>query len=201
MSTISWILTGFAVFYFLRVVYQKQRMAFLAGHLKQFQIEKNMQTLHEGYMRALREDGEARRQQIWELHAPAERALARQLRQLSDALAKEPQARTRISKLAICIPFLDQVLPASTRDFRDLLHIHAAGFEQVEGNASGLDAQQRAYRLSAEMLLLQHSCHWFCKSLNVANARLFARHQVTHAKVLESVAPNTRRAYTEWLRS
>jgi hypothetical protein len=43
--------------------------------------------------------------------------------------------------------------------------------------------------------LMQHTCHWFCRSKAVASARLLARHKTPYAKVLESVAPATRARY------
>jgi hypothetical protein len=45
------------------------------------------------------------------------------------------------------------------------------------------------------MFLMQHSCHWFCKSKAVASARLLVRHKTSYEQVLASVAPETRRAY------
>jgi hypothetical protein len=42
---------------------------------------------------------------------------------------------------------------------------------------------------------MQHSCHWYCKSRNVASARLLLRHQTPYQKVLASVAPETRQSY------
>jgi hypothetical protein len=47
----------------------------------------------------------------------------------------------------------------------------------------------------AELLLMQHSCHWFCRSKVVASARMLASHQTAYPQLLESVAPDTRRAY------
>ena len=56
-------------------------------------------------------------------------------------------------------------------------------------------ARERAFTLSAELFLMQHSCHWFCRSRTIASARLLARHQTPHAQVLASVSPETRNAY------
>jgi hypothetical protein len=42
---------------------------------------------------------------------------------------------------------------------------------------------------------MQHSCHWFCKSRNVASARLLARQQTSHQQVVATVTAETRRAY------
>jgi hypothetical protein len=51
--------------------------------------------------------------------------------------------------------------------------------------------------LLAEILLMQHSCHWYCKSQAVACARLLARHQTSYRKVLDSVDPTTRAHYAD----
>src|SRR3546814_6355118 len=103
------------------------------------------------------------------------------------------------SDLSVCLPYAEHFLPNLSRDYRELLRIHAAGLRHVVDNEDGLDIKNRAYHLSAELYLLQHSCHWFCKSRAVANARLMMRHQVTHQKVLESVSATTRSAYMRWL--
>lgn len=56
-------------------------------------------------------------------------------------------------------------------------------------------ARSRARVILAEMLLMQHSCHWFCKSRTVASARLLARQQTSHEQVVATVTPDTRSAY------
>jgi len=45
------------------------------------------------------------------------------------------------------------------------------------------------------LFLMQHTCHWFCRSKTVASARLLARHKTSYAQVLAAVAPQTREAY------
>ena len=47
----------------------------------------------------------------------------------------------------------------------------------------------------AELLLLQHTCHWYCKSRTVASARMLARHQTPYPQLVASVSPATRQAY------
>ncbi|MDB5878990.1 MAG: hypothetical protein JWQ41_2404, partial [Variovorax sp.] len=46
-----------------------------------------------------------------------------------------------------------------------------------------------------ELFLMQHTCHWFCRSKTVASARMMARHQTSYALLLDSVSPTTRAAY------
>jgi len=75
------------------------------------------------------------------------------------------------------------------------LAIHASGIARAAGNQDGLAPRERAFVMTAELLLMQHSCHWFCKSKTVASARMLARHQTPHAQLVASVSPETRRAY------
>ncbi|MCY1525402.1 hypothetical protein D9M68_603800 [compost metagenome] len=157
-----------------------------------------METLTQGYTRAIREESEARQLQVLETYAQTERAMAAQAQSLANAVQKENPQAARVSTLSFCVPYIERLLPAATRDFRELLHIHAAGLRHVVDNEDRLDAKARAYQLSAELYLLQHSCHWFCKSRAVADARLMLRHQVNHQKVLDSVSAVTRSAYLQW---
>ena len=53
--------------YMLQAKYQRRRIALLASHLSNFQIEKMMGSLTEGYMRALGEADVERGRQIWNL--------------------------------------------------------------------------------------------------------------------------------------
>ncbi|SSW63651.1 hypothetical protein [Achromobacter agilis] len=182
----------------LRVRYQRARIALLGRHLGGLQLERHMETLTQGYARAIREESEARQLQVLETYAQTERAMAAQAQSLANAVQKENPQAARVSTLSFCVPYIERLLPAATRDFRELLHIHAAGLRHVVDNEDRLDAKARAYQLSAELYLLQHSCHWFCKSRAVADARLMLRHQVNHQKVLDSVSAVTRSAYLQW---
>lgn len=184
----------------LRVRYQRARIALLGRHLGSLQLERHMETLTQGYSRAIREETESRQLQVLETFAQTERAMASQANSLANAMQKESPQAARISMLSLCVPYIERFVPAVTRDFRELLHIHAAGLRHVVDNEDHLDAKARAFQLSAELYLLQHSCHWFCKSRAVADARLMLRHQVNHQKVLESVSAATRYAYQQWQR-
>ena len=85
------------------------------------------------------------------------------------------------------------MIPGSGFDLREALKIHAAGLARAAHADAGLSPKARAFTLSAEMLLLQHTCHWFCKSRAVASARMMVRHQTSYALLLQSVSPETRR--------
>ncbi len=185
----------------LRVRYQRTHIALLGRHLANLQLERHMETLTEGYTRAIRETAETRRLQVLDMFTQTERAVAAQTQSLALAMQKESLQAASMGSLPFCLPYAERFLPSVTLDFRELLHIHAAGLRHVVDNEAGWDPNNRAYHLSAELYLFQHSCHWFCKSRTVADARLLRRHQVNHQKVLESVSDVTRLAYLRWLES
>ena len=89
--------------------------------------------------------------------------------------------------------------PSATVDLRALMKIHAQGIEAVVRNEMGRSPRDKAFMLTAELLLMQHSCHWFCKSKTIASARLLGRHQTSYEQVLAAVSPSTRRAYLQLL--
>lgn len=189
-----------AVWQILRVRYQRAHIALLGSHLANLQIERHMETVTQGYTRAIHEESESRQLQVLETYAQTERIVASQVQALANSMQKESRDATRICTLSFCLPYAERFLPSATRDFRQLLRIHAAGLRHVVDNVEQWDPKSRAYHLSAELYLLQHSCHWFCKSRSIADARLMLRHQVQHQKVLDSVSSVTRDAYLRWMR-
>src|SRR3546814_16460935 len=74
---------------------------------------------------------------------------------------KESRQAASMGSTSFCLHYAEHFLPNLTRDFRELLRIHAAGLRHVVDNADGLDIKNRAYHLSAEWYLLKHSCPWF----------------------------------------
>ena len=193
-------LLAFMAWQVVRAQYQRSRIALLARHLSGLQLERYMETLAEGYARAIHEDDESRQLQVLATFQQTQNAAAAQLRSLAAALQMEDEQPFRMGVLRICVPYVERLLPGVTRDFRRLVRIHADGLRYVVDNVAGWDPKTRAFHLSAELYLFQHSCHWFCKSKGVADARLMLRHQVTHQKVLDSVSEGTRSAYLQWLR-
>lgn len=174
---------------------QRQRIALLAHHLGPLQIEKLMETLTQGYLRALGESDPARQAQVFAVLQGSEAQLATQFAQLAREFAAVPAAQARASTLAVSLPWASVLLPRATFDLRKLLAVHANGIARALRTDAGLSPRDRAFRISAELFLMQHSCHWFCKSRAVASARTLARHQTPHAQLVASVAPETRRAY------
>lgn len=154
-----------------------------------------METLSEGYLRALGEDAPARRDQIWELMQANEASLSSQFTRFAAEMARLDGADLRVSTLPLALPWADQIFPNATFDLRKALDIHAQGLASAVDNHAARSPRDKAYVLSAEMYLMQHTCHWYCKSKAVASARLLARHKASHAQVLAAVSPETRSAY------
>ena len=82
-------------FWAIRSHEQGRRIALLGRHLAQFQIEKHMETLTQGYLRALDEDDAHRRDQIWILLHGTERALRGQFERMAAEFARTDPADAR----------------------------------------------------------------------------------------------------------
>ncbi|MCO5111294.1 MAG: hypothetical protein R3E55_14255 [Burkholderiaceae bacterium] len=178
---------------------QRQRVVLLASYLGNYQIEKLMENLTEGYLRALGESDPERREQVWNLLRTTELQLSEQFTRFTADFTRVDAALARVSTLPLALPYADRWLPGASFDMRQALAIHAQGIERAVRNESGLSLRDKAYTLSAELFLMQHTCHWFCKSRAIASARLMARHKTPHAQVLASVTPATRAAYSALL--
>ncbi len=174
---------------------QRRRIALLGRHLAPYQIERLMEQLTQGYLRAMGEATPERRRQVLDTLAPAEEQLCSQFERFCADFARLPDADARVSRLALGVPFAAQLLAWATFDMRALLALHAQGIARAARNEQRLPERERAFLMTAELLLMQHSCHWFCKSRVVANARVLARHRTPHAQLVQSVAPATRAAY------
>lgn len=179
---------------------QRQRIVLLAGYLGHYQIEKLMENLTEGYLRALGESDNERRDQVWNLLRTTELQLSEQFTRFAAEFARVEPEQARVSTLALALPFADQWLPRATFDMRQALAIHAQGIERVVRNESGRPLRDKAYTLSAELFLMQHTCHWFCKSKTIASARMLARHQTSYEQLLDAVTLQTRNAYLALVR-
>ncbi|MEI8155521.1 MAG: hypothetical protein WCH60_01550 [Burkholderiales bacterium] len=174
---------------------ERKRIALLGHYLGQYQIEKLMETLTEGYLRALGEPDAQRQAQIWSILTTTETALCEQFRRFVKDLAKVDGDVARVSKLPVSIFYTGKLFPTESFDLRKVLAIHAHGIEQAVANSTQRSDKDKAFTVLAEIFLMQHTCHWFCKSKAVASTRLVMRHQTPYAKVLDSVAADTRHAY------
>jgi hypothetical protein len=182
-------------FFLLKKSEQRKRIALLGRHLSSYQIEKLMETLVAGYMRALGESDAQRREQVWRHLDGAEAQLAQQFSRFSAEFSRLAEGDTRVSTLTLAVPYAANVFPQATFDVRQALALHAQALTQAAANPMHRTLKEKAFLLSAELLLIQHTCHWFCNSKTVASARLLARHKTSHEQVLAAVASETRAAY------
>jgi hypothetical protein len=181
--------------YLLKSRDQKKRIALLGSYLGKYQIEKLMESLTDGYLRALGEADLERRAQIWNMLDSAEVTLCEQFNRFVAEFSSVDAAEVRVSKLALAVPYADQLFPGATFDLQEALRIHARGISQVAKNSQGRTQKDKAFTLSAELFLMQHTCHWFCRSKSVASARMLARHKTAYAQLVAAVSPETRKAY------
>ena len=181
--------------FLLRKSEQRKRIALLGSLLSNYQIEKLMESVTNGYLRALGEKDPERREQIWRHLDTAESQLCQQFNKFSTEFSRLDESDTRASTLSLSIPYATRMFPQASFDLRKALAIHAHGLTLAASNPLQRTPRDKAFTLSAELFLMQHSCHWFCNSKTIASARLMARHQTTHAQVLAAVSPDTRVAY------
>ena len=90
--------------WFYRQREQRQRVVLLARTLGQFQIEKHMETLTQGYLRALGEADAQRRDQVFSLLQQTEQALDAEFSRFVIDFARLDEAATRVSKLPVYLP-------------------------------------------------------------------------------------------------
>ena len=174
---------------------QNRRIALLGRHLGRYRIENLMERLTQGYLRALGESDPQRRDQIWHLLASTETDLCEQFNLFAAEFSKVDEASARVSKIGFALAFADRLFSNATFDFRHALRIHAQGISEAIKDRPDLSPDHKAFILLAEMFLMQHSCHWFCRSKMVASVRMLKRHQTTYAQALAAVSPATRQAY------
>ncbi len=191
---IPFLLAAFGVHY-LKAQEQRRRIALLGSYLARFQIEKLMENLTQGYLRALDEDDPERRAQIWNMLGTAETELSTQFQRFAEEFAKVWSEKTLASTLPLALPYATKLFPKASFDVRHALAIHAQGIAATAENRRSLSLRDKAYTLSAELFLMQHTCHWYCRSKAVASARMLARHQTRYEQLLEAVSPETRQAY------
>jgi hypothetical protein len=174
---------------------QRQRIACLGAILGPLKLEKSMETLATGYMRALGESDPERSGPIWRMLEGTETALQEQLDRLTRDIQTLSPSQARISRWSMAMPLATRLFPDTCFDLRRAIDIHSAGIARGVANEEGLSRKQQARRLLAEMLLFQHSCHWYCRSKSVASARLMMRHQSTYEQTLALVSRQTHQAY------
>ncbi|MFM2049552.1 MAG: hypothetical protein RL682_43 [Pseudomonadota bacterium] len=189
---------GFA-FHILKTREQKRRINLLASHLGKFEIEKLMEGLASGYLRALGEASAERQAQVFAYLEAQEAQLSEQVQQFSIGFVEVWGDSALSSTLPLAFPWADKLFPKATFDVRKAFQIHARGIADTVRNSQQAQPKDRAYMLTAEILLMQHTCHWFCRSKTVASARLLARHQTRYEQVLSGVSASTRQGFAKLL--
>ncbi|TYK70705.1 hypothetical protein FSY59_14245 [Comamonas sp. Z3] len=191
------------VLYVLKKQEQRQHTQLLAQHLARFQIEKLMANLMEGYLRVIGEKDAQRREQIWPVLANTESSLVSQFQRFAEEFATLPAEQTRASTLPLALPYMTRVLPSATMDVREAMKLHAKALAaaRVGDAADEEERKRRAFTMTAELMLMQHTCHWFCRSRTVASMRLLARHKTAYEQVLQCVAPGTLKAYEKLMQA
>ncbi len=174
---------------------EQQRIVLLGGYLGKYRLEERMAQLTDGYLRALGETDQDRSAPIWHNLASTEEVLQTELQSLADDLKDVWGERLRVSRWPVSVPMATRLFPQQSFDFRSLVALHARGVAATLRNEEGLSTRDRAFRATAELLLFQHSCHWFCRSKNLASARALAHHRTAYEQLLTAVSPATRTAY------
>ncbi|MEN9384489.1 MAG: hypothetical protein RL323_1632 [Pseudomonadota bacterium] len=195
MSSFVLLMLAATGFYLANAQQQRQRIGWLGGMLARYQIEKLIENLLQGYLRALDETDAERQRQVWQHLYSVEDQLSDQLGRFAQDLASAMEQVTRVSLLPLAVPYGTTLFPKACFDFRRAVKIHADGLAGLVAQRGELQDKARAYTLTAEILLFQHTCHWFCRSKTVASARMLARHKTSHEQVLAAVTPATLAAY------
>jgi len=197
MDFFTWIVVGSIAVYVLQGIEHRRRVRLLGAHLAPTQVEKLMGGLIEGYMRALDEKDPERCKQVWAILDNSEKTLADQLQRLATSFSQENAQDTRVSTLPLALPYFDRLMPSHTFDMREALQLHAKAVrEACAPDEVDLETRKRmAFTMTAELLLLQHTCHWFCKTRTIASMRLMARQKTPYEQVLKTVSASTLAAY------
>jgi len=200
MMEILWVAVPLVVVWTLAVkAEQAQRVALLASHLGRYRIEKLMEALTEGYLRAMTEKDADRQRALWSTLSLTEANLLDELQRFVADFAKVWPEKALVSRIPQAVPRATLLFPQATFDLRKALAIHAEGLARLvamePGTAGAPSQRDRAFTFTAELLLIQHTCQWFCRSQTTASARLMARHQTRYAQVLAAVSPQTRTDY------
>ncbi len=195
MSSFVLLMLAATGFYLANAQQQRQRIGWLGGLLSRYQIEKLMESLLQGYLRALDETDPERQRSVWQHLYSVEDQLNDQLGRFAQDLSGAMEQVTRVSLLPLAIPYGTTLFAQACFDLRRAVKIHADGVARLTAHRLQGEDKNRAYTLTAEILLFQHTCHWFCRSKTVASARLMARHHTSYEQVLTAVSPGTQTAY------
>lgn len=177
---------------------QAQRVALLASYLGRYRIEKHMESLTDGYFRALAEKDADRQRALWSHLALTEASLLDEFQRFVADFDGVWAEKALVSRIPQAIPRATLLFAQATFDVRKAFAIHADGLARLvaaEPAVGEAGRRDRAFMFTAEVLLIQHTCQWFCRSQVMATARLMARHKTRYEQVLAAVSPQTRAAY------
>ena len=128
----------------------------------------------------------------------AEQEIAQQFQRFANGFARlDASAPTRVSRLPVSLPWASRLFPRAAFDVRPVFLVHAKGIAAAASAPPEQTPRDKAFTMTAELLLMQHTCHWFCRSKQVASARLRLAHKTPYEQVLTAVSPQTRAAYSE----
>jgi hypothetical protein len=82
---------------------------------------------------------------------------------------------------------------------RKAFQIHSRGIADTVRNSQQAQPKDRAFMLTAEIMLMQHTCHWFCRSKAVASGRLLGRHKTRYEQVVSGVSAATKQGFAKLL--
>ena len=199
MDFLLWVAFAATLIHIFNLRQQRLHMGLLGRHLQPYPVERLMGSLIDGYLRAMGEADAQRRQQVFQMLEISEVQLSEQFAHFVADFRQLPAEVTRVSRLPLALPFVTQIFPAAALDMRKLLAVHADGIAYCARNEGRLSARDKGFMMTAELLLMQHSCHWYCRSKTIASARVLARHQSTYEQILDAVSPVTRQAYLRLL--
>ena len=174
---------------------QRARIVWLAQHLSRHPVDKALERLVRETMTGLNHSDEDKRAHHWRCASQACDDLVVALQRALDDMGQGFAPMARGSRLAVALPYAEQWLPGMAFDVRRLLAVHVQGLARMQTEEAANEPKTQAFMRLAEAMLLQHSCHWYCRSKTVASARLLAQHQTRYEQVLESVHPATHTAY------
>src|SRR3546814_14458035 len=100
MDVILPLLMAATAWLMIRVRYQRGRIALLGRHLADLKLESHMETLTQGYTRAINEPSESRQFHVLETFAQTERIVAAQVQALAKSMQKEDLQADRLCSLS-----------------------------------------------------------------------------------------------------
>ena len=98
MPSLTFLALLFAVLYFVKSKQQFARISLLGAHLGRYRLEKLMEDLSEGYLRALDEKDGDRQQQLWNHLEQKEVQLSDQLQRLALDFAQVQSPLVKVGK-------------------------------------------------------------------------------------------------------